>query len=70
MKVKIIKAKAKEEKSIWRLSPMVSKPDDRCFSILKRRYLWFNGSIIGYRFALGKPCGVSFDADEIDLSAI
>lgn len=69
MKVKVVTVKEKDEKSLWRLSPMVSKPSDSsCFSFTKKRYLWFNGVIIGYRFTLGKPCGVSFDADELDLS--
>ena len=71
MKVKVVKVKEKDEKSLWRLSPIVSKPSDSsCFSAIKKRYLWFNGMIIGYRFALGKPCGVSFAADELDLSGI
>lgn len=69
MKVKIIKVREKDERSLWRLSPIVSKPSDDCFSIIKKRYLWFNGMIIGYRFALGEPCGVSFAADKLDLSA-
>jgi len=71
MKVKVVKVKEKDEKSLWRLSPIVSKPSDSsCFSSIKKRYLWFNGVIIGYRFTLGKPCGVSFAADELDLSEI
>lgn len=69
VKVKVVKVKEKDMKSLWRLSPIVSKPSDSsCFSFIKKRYLWLNGMIIGYRVAIEKPCDVSFDADELDLS--
>lgn len=69
MKVRVVKVKEKDVNSLWRLSPMVSKPSDNsCFSFIKKRYLWLNGMIIGYRVAIEKPCNVSFDADELDLS--
>lgn len=68
MKVKIAKVKAEEEKSIWKLCPMTTKIEDKCFSIIRRTYLWFNNIIIGYRFTATKPCNTSFQADNFDWS--
>ena len=70
MKVKIVKVSAKKEQALWHLSPVVSRSEDECFSIIKRTYLWFNNAIIGYRYTMNKKPNVGFSADRLDFSEL
>lgn len=70
MTVRVNKTNSRELKSEWKLSPMAFKPNDMCFSVTRKRYLWFKNIIVGYKFTLPKTYDVSFATDKLDLSGL